>query len=73
MAFQYQQSTLDQYTAYVVEQLKAGRGVEISFDPHDGTFTGIVGIESGTEFALWVAGRAERRASTLNTTRRTDA
>jgi hypothetical protein len=64
MAFQYQQSTLDEHTAYVVAQLKAGRGVEISYDPHDGTFTGIVGIESGSEFARWVTDRAERRAST---------
>ncbi|MFG3509635.1 hypothetical protein ACGF5F_29505 [Streptomyces sp. NPDC047821] len=64
MAFQYQPSTLDEYTAYVVEQLKAGRGVEISHDPCDGTFTGIVGIESGSDFARWVTERAERRAST---------
>lgn len=66
MAFQYQQSTLDEHTAYVVAQLKAGRGVEISYDPSRGSFTGIVGIDPGTEFARWVADRAERRASTLN-------
>jgi hypothetical protein len=67
MAFQYQQSTIDQHTDYVVAILKAGAGVEISFDPRDGTFTGIVGVESHTPFARQVAERAERRASTLNT------
>ena len=66
MAFQYQPSTLEQYTEYVVAQLKAGKGVEISYDPSDGRFTGIVGVESGTPFARQTAERAERRASTLN-------
>ena len=66
MAFQYQPSTLEQHIRYVVAILKAGGGVEITYDPRDGSFTGIVGIASGSAFARQAAERAERRASTLN-------
>lgn len=59
------QNTLtDSNVEYIVRQLREGKGVQI--DSHDGKVTGLVGIESGTEFARWVAERAERRASTRN-------
>ncbi|KUJ70816.1 hypothetical protein ACZ90_00410 [Streptomyces albus subsp. albus] len=66
MAFVYQETTLDEYARYAAEAFARGGGLQITFDPADGTFTGIMAIPSGTAFARQVAKKAERRASTLN-------
>lgn len=60
------QRILDHEVEYVVAQLKAGKAVCIDTDERDDRITGIVGVESHTPFSLWVADRAERRASTHN-------
>lgn len=66
MAFQYQPSTLEGWVQYAAQAFASGQGLEISLNPADGTITGLVAIEPGSDFAHWVAERAERRASTLN-------
>ena len=59
-------TVLDHEVEYIVAQLTAGKAVQLETDERDGYVTGITGIESGTEYARWVATRAERRASTHN-------
>jgi hypothetical protein len=61
-----QNTVTDSNAEYIVQQLREGNGVEITSDPDTGRTTGIVGVESGSEFSRWVADRAERRASTRN-------
>jgi hypothetical protein len=62
--FQYQPSTISQHAAYIGRELAAGRFVQTTFDPADGTITGIVGVEPRSAFADQVTAAAERRAST---------
>jgi hypothetical protein len=53
---------------YIVAQLTAGKAVQTDLDPgrkgattgYDRRIVGITGIESGSEYARWVADRAER-------------
>lgn len=61
-----QNTVTDSSIEYIVQQLREGKGVAISTDPDTGRTTGIVGIESGSDFARWVADLAERRASSRN-------
>lgn len=56
----------DRHADYIVQQLRAGKGVQVETDPDNGRITGMTGIESGSDFARWTAERAERRASTRN-------
>lgn len=64
--FQYQPGTIDDYVRYAAQAFANGQGLQITFDPRDGTFTGLVAIDPGTPFARQIARTAERRASTLN-------
>ncbi|MGW6790075.1 hypothetical protein [Streptomyces chartreusis] len=64
--FLYPPSTIDQYAQYAAQAFANGQGLQVTFDPSDGTFTGLVAIESGSPLARQIAERAERRASTLN-------
>lgn len=58
------QNISDSNVEYIVQQLREGKGVQIDSDA--GKVTGLVGVESGSDFARWVAERAERRASSRN-------
>lgn len=67
--FQYQPGTIDDFVRYAAQAFANGQGLQVTFDPRNGTFTGMVAIDPGTPFARQIAEHAERRASTLNTGR----